>query len=95
MEENVPHFPQFPEDGEINFLNPNVEIELEDDEFALYRFGFDGAHFGMFQLAKHTGQVMMIHPLVNDENSEIFRRAAVKIRRKWREEIMLPSQEDE
>jgi len=62
-----------------------IQKAFEDDAIARYVFESDQSRKGLFELNKKTGEISLIEPMPNDEQSNCFNRAATKIMREWRE----------
>jgi len=62
-----------------------IEKRSETDELVLYDYWSKEESRGTLQLSKLSGDVSPIKSISGDEQDHLFMRAAMKLRREWRE----------
>ncbi len=62
-----------------------IEKTAETSDKAIYRFTGDGCASGKFSINKNSGEFELIEAMPGDNEQAVYRRASIKILRKWRE----------
>ena len=62
-----------------------LEKHAEDSKSATYSFWTVPEHLGELKSDKSSGEVLLLLPVVGDEQERLFARAAMKLRREWQQ----------
>jgi len=60
----------------------------ESDDDVVYEFTGDEGNSGEFKINKYSGEVTLLKEMIGNNGEKAFQRAAVKIRKEWKNGVL-------